>query len=96
MRIEKADDHAKPTVRLIGRIRSEHLDALRSELHNCPNCATIDLAEVTNLDVEGVRFLGARESEGFELLNCSPFIHEWIQREREAEGNQDRQRRRTL
>ena len=96
LRIEKPDDDATPTIRLIGRIRFEHLDALRTELHNCPRRAAIDLAEVTNLDVEAVRFLGARESEGFELLNCSPFIREWIQRERETERSHERHRRRTL
>ena len=95
LRIERADDDATPTIRLIGRIRSEHLDALRAELRNYPRRATINLAEVTNLDVEAVRFLAARELDGFELLNCSPFIREWIQREREADGNDETQRRRT-
>jgi hypothetical protein len=96
LRIEKADDDATPTIRLIGRIRSAHLDALRTELRNCPRRGAIDLGEVTNLNVEAVRFLGARESEGFELLNCSPFIREWIQRERETERSHSRHRRRNL
>ncbi len=84
LRIEKANENATPAIRLIGRIRSEHLDTIAAELSSCPGAAAIDLAEVTNLDVEAVRFLGARESEGYSLLNCSPFIREWIQREREA------------
>jgi hypothetical protein len=85
LRIEKASDDATPTIRLIGRIRSEHLGALRAELEGCSRRATVDLAEVTNLDVDAVRFLSARELEGFGLINCSPFIREWIQREREME-----------
>jgi hypothetical protein len=85
LRIESANEDATPTIRLIGRIRSEHLDTIMAELPRSPRSAAIDLAEVTNLDVEAVRFLGARELEGFSLLNCSPFIREWIQREREAD-----------
>jgi hypothetical protein len=88
LRIDTGNDDSSPGIRLIGRIRSGHLNALQAELKNCPKGASIDLAEVTNLDVDAVRFLGARESEGFELRNCSPFIREWIQREQEAEGRQ--------
>lgn len=88
LRIEKANDGATPGIRLMGRIRSEHLGALQAELDSCCGRAAIDLAEVTNLDVEAVRFLSARELEGFDLINCSPFIREWIQRERETAESQ--------
>ena len=46
LRIEKADDDDTPAIRLIGRIRSAHLDALSAELRNFPRRATIDLAEL--------------------------------------------------
>jgi hypothetical protein len=85
LRIENGNDEDAPTIRLIGRIRSEHLGALTAECESYPKRATIDLAEVMNLDVEAVRFLSARELEGFELINCSPFIREWIHREREMQ-----------
>ncbi|MBS1876595.1 MAG: hypothetical protein JSU00_25490 [Acidobacteria bacterium] len=84
LRIDNASAGATPTVRLIGRIRSEHLDAVRTELDNCPPPANIDLSDVTTLDVEAVRFLSGCELEGYNLLGCPPFIREWIQREREA------------
>jgi hypothetical protein len=85
LRIEKANDGAAPVIRLIGRIRSAHLNALRAELKECSGMRPdIDLAEVTNLDLEAVRFLSDRELEGSHLLNCSPFIREWIQRERDT------------
>ena len=32
-----------------------------------------------------VRFLGASEAEGVELLNCSPYIRDWIFRERNTD-----------
>lgn len=87
LRIEKGTDNATPTIRLIGRVRSQHLDALSTELRKAQMFAAIDLAEVTNLDVETVRFLSARELEGRTLANCSPFIREWIQREREMDAS---------
>jgi hypothetical protein len=42
----------------------------------------LDLEEVTLVDLDVVRFLGAREAEGVELVNCSPCIRDWIFRER--------------
>jgi hypothetical protein len=42
----------------------------------------MDLDEVTLVDVEVVRFLGACEAEGAEVLGCSPYIREWIRREK--------------
>ncbi len=84
LRVERRHDD-ESGIRLIGRIRSEHLPAIQNELERHPNRVTIDLSEVTNLDVDAVRFLSARESEGYELLQCSLFIREWIDRERETE-----------
>jgi hypothetical protein len=64
---------------LIGRIQSEHLASIETQI---AGGSAIDLAEVTMVDLEAVRFLSRKESEGCDLLNCAPFIREWIQRER--------------
>ena len=42
-----------------------------------------DLDEVTLVDVEIVRFLGTCEARGATLLNCSPYIRDWIGIERD-------------
>jgi anti-anti-sigma regulatory factor len=79
LRIEREIDDGTLTIRLIGRIQTEHLGALKAELQNSPNSIiAIDLAEVTNLDVDSVRFLSRHEQEGVKLLNCPLFIREWI------------------
>ena len=44
----------------------------------------LDLQDVTLVDVEAVRFLGACEADSIELLHCSSYIRDWILREREA------------
>jgi hypothetical protein len=46
----------------------------------------IDLEEVTLVDLDVVQFLSRCEAEGVKLLNCSPYIREWISRENERAG----------
>jgi hypothetical protein len=43
----------------------------------------LDLEHVTLVDVEGVGFLSECEARGIELVHCSPYIREWIARERQ-------------
>jgi hypothetical protein len=43
----------------------------------------LDLKEVTLVDVEVVRFLLGCEENGIELLHCSPYIRQWMARERQ-------------
>ena len=72
-------------LRLSGRIRSTDVEVIREELHGKARGAVLDLEEVTLVDLDVVRFLGAREAEGVELVNCSPYIRDWIIRERSPE-----------
>lgn len=68
-------------LRLSGRIESEQLPSLALEIENTVPPIALDLQDVTLVDREAVRFLGAREAEGVELLHCPPYIREWIARE---------------
>ena len=43
--------------------------------------AVLQLDEVTLVDVDVVRFLNRCETEGVRLVNCSPYIREWMNRE---------------
>ena len=42
----------------------------------------LDLEDVTLVDLDVVRFLALSEAGRVELVNCSPYIREWIFRER--------------
>jgi hypothetical protein len=42
----------------------------------------LDLEEVDLVDVEAVRFLNACEAQGVSVLHSSPYIREWMLRER--------------
>ena len=69
-------------VRLSGELRSEHLDQVKAELQQCGASAVLDLEEVNLADVEGVRFLSGCEAKGISVVHCSPYIREWMSRER--------------
>jgi anti-anti-sigma regulatory factor len=82
LKIEKYSDERSTTIRLIGRMRREHLEELKAQMKDSGPKVTLDLTEVSLVDVDTVRFLGACQEEGVELLHCSPYIHDWIARER--------------
>jgi hypothetical protein len=47
----------------------------------------LDLEEVDLVDIDGIRFLNQCESQGVGLLGCSPYIKEWMLRERGEQAN---------
>jgi hypothetical protein len=82
LRIETNSDGQTTTIRLIGRMRAEHLDKLREQLEK-PRFV-LDLNELTLVDIEVVRFLNRCEAEGIEFVSCSPYIREWMRLEKTA------------
>ena len=69
------------TIRLIGRMRTEHVEHVRAEIARSGWPAALDLNELTLADVDVIRFLVAAERSGHELRHCAPFIREWMARE---------------
>ena len=69
------------TIRLIGRLRSEHVEHVRAEIAASRAPTTLDLDEVTLADVDTIHFLVAAEQDGVALHRCAPFIREWMSRE---------------
>jgi len=83
MKIEKASQRGMIMVRLSGHFQVEHIAELNKQLQdNGPRCV-LDLKEVTVVDVEVVRFLGACEANGVKIVHCPRYIREWMNRERE-------------
>jgi anti-anti-sigma regulatory factor len=81
-KIEKHRDGHSTTIRLIGRMRAEHLSELEKQIKENESKIVLDLEELNLVDVEAVRFLGKCETQGVTLLNCSPYIRDWIGKER--------------
>ena len=87
LRIEKDCQGCVTRLRLSGRIKSDHIASVQSAMSGCCDCKILDLSEVTLVDLVAVRFLISCEDEGVELVQCPPYVREWILRER-AEGVQ--------
>jgi hypothetical protein len=84
LRIEKDSQSGTTTIRLIGRFQSEHIRELEKQFEECGPSFVLDLEEVTLVDVDVVRFLGACEADGTKIAQCSQYIREWIVRECEG------------
>ena len=82
-KIEKYRDGLCTTIRLIGRMRAEHLSELETQIKESDSKIVLDLEELNLVDVEAVRFLGLCETQGVTLLNCSAYIRDWIGKERD-------------
>jgi hypothetical protein len=87
LRIEKHADGCVTRLRLSGRIQSDDIASVQSAMSDGCTQKVLDLSEVTLVDLGVVRFLISCENDGVALVQCPPYIHEWIFRER-AEGAQ--------
>jgi len=85
LKIVRKFDGKRTILRLSGRIRSANVEEIREQMKGHAETIVLDLEEVTLVDVDVVRFLGEGEAEGVELVNCSPYIRDWIFRERNTE-----------
>ena len=74
-------DSDRVVLRLIGRIESEHVGELRDQVRAHQAKVVFDLDEVTLVDASVVRFFVTCEAEGVQLLNCPPYVREWMERE---------------
>ena len=81
LKIEKYSDGASTTIRLIGRMQREHLEALKTQMKESGPRIALDLNEVSLVDLDVVCFLAVCQREGVELLHCSPYIRDWIAKE---------------
>ena len=82
LKIERTCGGRVMRIRLSGQLRSENLSQVKSEVERAGQSVALDLEEVDLVDVDGVRFLNECESAGIPVLQCSPYVREWMQRER--------------
>jgi hypothetical protein len=88
LKIEKVSDARTVTFRLVGRFQAEHVEELKKQMRMKEMQFVLDLKEVTLVDVDMVRFLGACESRGVKLVQCSQYIREWIGREQHTSASE--------
>lgn len=86
LRIQKSVERERIVFILTGRIQAaqvpELLALLRSE--SSPHRIVLDLEQVKLVDRDAVLFLALSEALGAELRNCSGYIREWINQERNS------------
>ena len=81
-RIFRSIDNGTTTLAVSGRIGSDVLPELRrfveEEAHRD---VVLDLAEVSVVDAEAVRFLMRCETRGVRIARCPAYVREWMARE---------------
>jgi glutathione S-transferase len=93
LKIERLSGKRRTRIRLSGAFRSEHLDQVKAEIERGGPRVALDLEEVDLVDVEGVCFLNACEADGISVLHHSPYIREWMSRERSRPKARARKRK---
>jgi anti-anti-sigma regulatory factor len=84
LRIEVNSNGLARVLRLSGRLSPEHIQLLTSEMGDVKSSVTLDLRDVTFIDPGIITFLMRNERDGVTLLNCSMFVREMIERERQC------------
>jgi hypothetical protein len=81
-RIDRDADGDAPVLCISGRITKQDVETLRNVIEAEASAAAIDLEDVDLVDRDAVKFLAQQELNGTVLRSCSPYIREWITRER--------------
>ena len=84
-RIETAARGRFTVFALSGRIEIQAITELRRLLELQTDCRDIvlDLKDVTVVNRDVMRFFVSCEADGVKLENCTPYIREWMEREKD-------------
>jgi hypothetical protein len=85
LKIERDSSGQTTTIRLIGRMQRECIEELKAQIKVGGASVTLDLNEVSLVDLDVIRFLVTCQTEGISLVHCSRYIHDWIAKERARE-----------
>ena len=83
LKIERNTDGKCVIFLLSGRMHAEDLDAVKAEIVGVAEFV-LDLEDVKLVDREAVCFLANCEANGAKLRQCSPYIRNWINKERDT------------
>ena len=84
-RIETAARGRFTVFALSGRIETQAIAELRRLLELQTDCRDIvlDLKDVTVVNRDVMRFFVSCEADGVKFENCTPYIREWMEREKD-------------
>jgi len=89
LKIERIYERHGIRLRLSGELRCVHLVDVRAEIEQVGQPTALDLDEVDVVDIDGVRLLIECQSQGIQVLNCSPYIREWMIQERRTQRGEN-------
>jgi hypothetical protein len=81
LRIECISENGGSRLCLSGELRSADVEEVRMETAKVLPLI-LDVAEIGVVDIEGVRWLNACQAAGVEVVNCAPYIREWMRQEK--------------
>jgi hypothetical protein len=69
---------------LSGRIDKDHIAELEALVgaEGKDRSTILDLKDMTLTGQDGINFLAQCEAAGIALLNCDPYVREWIKKQR--------------
>jgi len=62
-------------------MQREHIEDLKAQIKAGGTSVTLDLNEVSLVDLDAIRFLATCQIEGIPLVHCSRYIQNWITKE---------------
>ena len=82
LRIQRTGD-GDVVLSMSGRIDQEHIAELETLIaaEAKGGRITLDLKDVTLTGQDGIDFLAQCEAGGISLVNCAPYVREWITRQ---------------
>jgi len=82
LKITRTCEKPEPRLCLSGELRCANVIDLRAEIGQVGQSVILDLDEVDVVDIDGIRFLNECRARGIKVVNCSPYIREWMLLER--------------
>jgi ABC-type transporter Mla MlaB component len=89
LKIKRIREKHGTRICLSGELRCAHLVDLRAEFEQFGQPATLDLDEVDVIDIDGIRLLNECQALGIQVVNCSPYIREWMLQEKRTHEDED-------
>ena len=82
LKIQRIRENHGTWICLSGELRCSHLLDLRAEIQQVAQPMTLDMDEVDVVDIDGIRLLNECQTQGIQVVNCSPYIREWMFQEK--------------
>ena len=78
LKIENVSDGLDTVLSLSGRIESEDVQDLKTQIDGRTRGLVLDLEQVRLVDLDAVHFLAVCETKGIKLRQCPPYVRQWI------------------